>query len=81
VIFTGLVKDEDLPSYYALCDVYATCTLWEGYDMPLAEAQACGKRVVAFDIGPHKEILNKGVLVGARDIEEFKNKMLYLLSK
>lgn len=70
VIFAGYVPDEELPYYYAACDIYATATLWEGFDLPVAEAQACGKPVVAFDIGPHREVVNSaGVLV--KDIAEF----------
>lgn len=70
VIFTGDVPDEDLVYYYAACDVYATATLWEGFNLPLAEAQLCGKQVVAFNVGPHPEIVRDnagGALVTARD--------------
>ncbi|MBI2133595.1 glycosyltransferase [Candidatus Woesearchaeota archaeon] len=34
VIFAGYVPDEELPYYYGACDVYATCSLWEGFDIP-----------------------------------------------
>jgi glycosyltransferase involved in cell wall biosynthesis len=60
VIFAGYVPDEDIPSYYAACSVYATATLWEGFNLPLAEAQACGKPVVAFNLGPHPEVVIDG---------------------
>lgn len=60
VIFVEDVSDDEIPMYYATCDVYATATLWEGFDLPLAEAQACGKPVVAFDIGPHPEVVKDG---------------------
>lgn len=71
VIFTGYVSDEELPLYYAACDVYATASFWEGFNLPAVEAQACGKPVVAFDIGPHSEIIkvpNNGLLVPAGDV-------------
>lgn len=72
VTFVGVVPEDRLPQYYAAADVYATATLWEGFDMPLAEAQACGTMVVAFDIGPHKEIVNeRAQLVPERDIHAF----------
>ena len=81
VIFTGLVSDEELPNYYAACDLYATCTLWEGFDLPLAEAQACGKPVVAFDIGPHREVVDKrGLLVKAGDVVEFGKQVAAMLA-
>jgi len=71
VIFTGYIPDEELPYYYAGCDVYATASLWEGFNLPLAEAQACGKPVVAFDIGAHSEVVSvpeNGFLVPAADV-------------
>lgn len=72
VIFVGSVSHEELAEYYAACDVYATCSLRESFNLPAAEARACGKPVVAFNIGPHREILNsKGVLVDEGDIAEF----------
>ena len=41
-------------------------------DIPLAEAQACGKPVVAFDIGPHPEVIDEnGALIETGNIEKF----------
>jgi 1,2-diacylglycerol 3-alpha-glucosyltransferase len=70
VIFTGFVSDEELPYYYAMCDIYVTCSLWETYNIPLAEAQICRKPVVAFDVGPHREVIDEhGILVEEKNIE------------
>jgi glycosyltransferase involved in cell wall biosynthesis len=72
VSFVGYVDDEELPSYYAACNVYVTCSLWEGFNLPIAEAQSCGKPVVAFDIGAHREVINgEGVLVERADVAGF----------
>jgi glycosyltransferase involved in cell wall biosynthesis len=60
VIFAGYVPDEEMPVYYSACSIYATATLWEGFDLPLAEAQACGKPVAAFNLGPHPEVVIEG---------------------
>lgn len=81
VIFAGFVSDEELPNYYAACDVYATCSLVEGFNMPLVEAQACGKPVVAFDIGPHKEIIKKGMLIAAEDLDRFGEALIEMISQ
>jgi 1,2-diacylglycerol 3-alpha-glucosyltransferase len=67
VIFKESVDDKELPYYYAACDLYITASLWEGFDLPAAEAQACGKRVVAFDIGSHPEVVKNGILVDKKD--------------
>ena len=79
IIFTGFVKDEDLPYYYADCDVYTTATLWEGYNIPAVEAQACGKPVVAFNLASHPEIVKKGILVKPKNIKEFADAILKTL--
>lgn len=79
VIFAGFVDDTEIPYYYAAADVYVTCSLWEGFDIPIAEAAAVGKPSVAFDIGSHKEVLKKGVLVKENDLEAFKDAVVKLL--
>jgi len=80
VIFAGYVPDEELPYYYAACDVYATCSLSEGFNLPLLESQRYGKPVVAFDIGPHKEIVKSGYLIEPMDVEEFARKLIFVLN-
>src|SRR3989344_3960633 len=80
VIFAGVVNDNDLPNHYAACDVYATASLWEGFDLPVAEAQACGKRVVAFNIGSHPEIIKKGILVEKGDVGKLAEAAIRALS-
>lgn len=72
VIFTNFIPHDDLPFYYAMCDLYVTGSLWETFNVPIVEAQACGKPVVAFDIGPHPEVINgHGILVEAGNVEKF----------
>jgi len=76
IIFTGFVDDNDLPAYYAVSDVYVTASSAENFNLPAVEAQACGKPVVAFDIGAHKEVVQKGILVPEGDTKGFANAML-----
>lgn len=81
VIFKGFVDDKYLPSYYSLSSVYVSCSLWEGFNMPVVEAQACGKPVVVFDIGAHKEVVKNGKIVQPKDIEGFAESVLFYLKK
>jgi glycosyltransferase involved in cell wall biosynthesis len=42
---------------YAAADIFVTASQWEGFDMPLAEAQWFGKPAVAFRVGAHSEVV------------------------
>jgi len=79
VIFKESIDDKELPNYYAACDLYVTASLWEGFDLPAAEAQACGKKVVAFSIGSHPEIVKNGVLLKKENIDGFADAIIRLL--
>lgn len=79
VIFKEFVEDDELPYYYAVCDLYVTASLWEGFNLPAAEAQACGKKVVAFDVCSHPEVVKNGILAKKGDIEGFANAIIRLL--
>lgn len=79
VIFAGYVPEEDLPKYYHACDLFATCSIWESFNLTVVEAQLCGKPVVAFDIGAHRETVKSGYLVKKGDIEKFAEIITCLL--
>ncbi|MDH5690897.1 MAG: glycosyltransferase family 4 protein, partial [Candidatus Bathyarchaeota archaeon] len=66
VIFTGFVPDKLVPKFYACCDIFCYPSLWEGFGLPVAEAGATGKPVVAFRMCAIPEVIeNKltGLLV------------------
>lgn len=81
VVFVDAVNDVDLPSYYAACDVYTTASLWEGFNLTVVEAQACGKPVVAFRVCAHPEVVKKGILVPVRDVEKFAEGIVKIVRK
>jgi len=51
----GYVDQQDLPGLYAGAEVFAFPSLYEGYGMPVAEALACGTRVLATDLPALRE--------------------------
>ncbi|MFQ6085755.1 MAG: glycosyltransferase family 4 protein [Candidatus Bathyarchaeia archaeon] len=70
ILFTGYVPNSELPGFYAACDVFCYPSLWEGFGLTPAEAQACGKPVVAFDHCAVPEVVSNGetgILVSPRD--------------
>ena len=81
VIFVGSVPDEELPSYYGSCDLYVTAALWEGFGIPVVEAQMCGKKVVAFNVGSHPEVVKNGILVEERNVKSFAEAAITILKR
>jgi len=79
VTLVGRVPDFDLPYHYASCDVYVTASRYEVCPLPLLEAMACGKPVVASSILPHIDLLTKskaGTTYTKGDIGDLCNKMI-----
>jgi glycosyltransferase involved in cell wall biosynthesis len=70
-----------LPKYYLACDVYATCSAWEGFLR--AEAYAMEKPMVAFDTTSHAETIQHektGLLVKEQTPEAFASALITLLN-
>lgn len=42
--------------YLRRLDVFVSCSQWEGFNLPLAEAAALGTAAIAFDVGAHPEV-------------------------
>ncbi len=82
VFFTGYVSEKNVPKLYASCDVFCYPSLWEGFGLTPAEAQACGKPVVAFNTCAVPEVVkNKstGLLVEPKNIEALSEALVSLL--
>lgn len=62
VIFTGFVEDEILGGFYDCSDVYATCSLSEGWGLPLSEANRFDTTIVAYDSIPAVRSIENAIL-------------------
>jgi glycosyltransferase involved in cell wall biosynthesis len=53
----GYVPDEDLPALYSACDAFLLLSVYEGFGMPITEAQKCGAPVIH---GVHQSMVEAG---------------------
>ncbi|MEM0448627.1 MAG: glycosyltransferase [Methanomassiliicoccales archaeon] len=60
VIFTGFVPDEELPYYYASCDVFTIASKFETQGLVVLEAMACSKPVVGIAYRAVAELIRDG---------------------
>ena len=80
VIFAGRVSEGDLPSYYAASDIFVIPSLYEGFGLPILEAQACGSPVIGADCTAITETIGMGGAVAKPNDEiSLKNEILRLI--
>lgn len=75
VVFTGFVDDATLAGIYNRADVYATCSLSEGWGLPLSEAEYFGLDIVAFDSIPAVRSIGIDHKVPEEDYEAFEEEL------
>lgn len=83
-IFAGRVSNEDLPEYYAACDlvVLPSITMGEAFGMVLIEAMATGKPVISSNMPGIRTVIedNKnGFLVEPKNVDALSSKIQFLL--
>lgn len=74
VIFTGRLTNQEIKRVVNAADIYVQPSLMEGCSIAIIEAMACGKPVVASDVGGNPDIISKetGLLVPAKSVEALK---------
>ncbi|MFH1173298.1 MAG: glycosyltransferase family 4 protein [bacterium] len=85
VIFTGFIKDEDLPWHYNLMDVLVLPSVdkSEAFGLVLVEAMACGVPVIASDLAGVRSVVDReinGLLVKPGNEQDLADKLNYLLA-
>src|SRR4030066_206126 len=79
ILCASNVEEDMMPLIYSASDIYTTCSQWEGFDLPVGEAQYFGKPSICYNIGAHPEILldgKTGFIV--KDKNEFTEKIKVL---
>jgi len=85
VIFTGQVSGEELPSYFAACDVFVlpSVSRLEAFGIVALEAMASGKPVVVSDIPGVREVIadgKEGLLADPVGADDLAGKIRILLA-
>ena len=81
VIFTDFVPDEDLPALISGAKVYVNPSLWEGFGIPVIEAQACGVPVAVSNTSSLPEIVGKSALTfDPEDVKDISSAILIILT-
>jgi glycosyltransferase involved in cell wall biosynthesis len=81
-VFLGTLQEDKLIDAYNAADVFVLPSIQEGQGIVLLEAQACGKPVVAFNVGGVKEAVRHnetGFLLESGNTDGLAGKLLELL--
>ena len=71
IVFTGFVSDDDLLQLYNACECFAFPSLYEGFGIPVLEAMACGRAVIASHAASIPEVADgAGILFNPYSTEE-----------
>ena len=81
VLFPGYVDDLDLPALYGGARGYAFASLYEGFGLPVLEAQACGVPVMTSNNSSLPEVAgDAALLVDPQDVDAIAAAMRRLLT-
>ncbi len=82
VHFIGFVPDEDMAALYTAADLFAFPTLYEGFGIPILEAQRCGTPVLASNCSAMPEVAGDSAeLVDPYDVQDICRGMLRVLNE
>jgi glycosyltransferase involved in cell wall biosynthesis len=82
VIFAGYIKEAELPSYYAMSDLFVFHSTYETFGLALLQAMAAGKPIVTVNSTAIPELIvhnQNGLLVPPLDSEELARAAVFLL--
>lgn len=80
VIFTGYVREEDIPALYSGADFFIFPSIYEGFGLPILEAMRCGTPVITSNVSSMPEVAGDAALyVDPSKPEDIAEKILELV--
>ncbi len=79
IIFTGFISNEDIKVLYKNAYVYLFPSLYEGFGIPILDAQIMEVPIICSDIPVFREVAGDGALFSIPDCEHFSLKLKNLL--
>ena len=79
VVFTGYVREEDIPVLYSGAEFFVFPSLYEGFGLPVLEAMRCGTPVLTSHVSSMPEVAGEAALyVDPCSVEDISEKVLKL---
>ncbi len=75
------IDDTELPAFYTAAQAFVTASLYEGFCLPIVEAQACGCPVIATNMGAIPEIAGEHAILLPPDVDSFTQAFLHPLPR
>ena len=78
--FKSNLSNEEMMEEYKSCDLLAFVSTYEGFGLPIIEAQATGRAVITSDVTSMPEVAGEGaLLVNPYSIEDIRNGIVKLI--
>ncbi len=75
------LNEEEMQNAYSDADIVSFCSTYEGFGLPIIEAQMFGKPLITSKLSPMKEVAGEGAcLVNPLEIEDIRSAILKIIS-
>jgi glycosyltransferase involved in cell wall biosynthesis len=80
VIFAGFINDSELHNYFKYCDCFVFPSYYEGFGLPVVEANACGSKICTSDAASLNEFNTTEFKANPFDLKGFSEMIIKAIS-